>query len=664
IITTRDKQVLRNCEVGNASIYEVKGLGDDDACKLFRQHAFRQNLPTEDYGELSNRVVAYAKGLPLALKVLGSSLYSKGKEVWESAINKLEKGPPLGIKKILKVSYDGLEKEEKDIFLDIACFFKGENINSIIEILNACDISTTQGINVLIDKCLLTMLGGLITMHDLLQEMGREIVREEYSTNESGKHIRLWHRKDINEVLTKNTGAEAIRGISLDTSEISDGGLDFQAFSKMHKLRFLKLYSPPDPESLPTSAKAFLSSHEYSCKNKLLGLENLELFSAELTYFSWRGCPLKSWPLKFLSGNQVFVKNLINLIHIDLSWSIHITEVPNLSGLLNLKEIILVDCLNLLDISSSSIQNLNNLVQLNLSYCKKLISLPDNIQSKSITLRGCLNLKMTPKISSKVEELDLSYTAIKEAPFVEYPSRLVRLNLSYCPELESLSSNICELQLLQYLLVRRCPKLGRLPDDLGNLEALKTLDASGIFIREIPSSIFHLSKLSSLQISRLSDDEAPLNWVPNSLSRLLSLKRLELINCQIPELPNNLGQLSFLEILDVYGNNFETIPASIKDLSNSVFLNICYCEKLQSLPELKSGLNVAAYNCSSLESISDSSFLFSPNSMQQRINLRIVSNWISQTFLARKFVEKYVTVYVSLEMKFHGGSDFKIWDVV
>ncbi|XP_031263258.1 disease resistance-like protein DSC1 [Pistacia vera] len=242
---------------------------------------------------------------------------------------------------------------------------------------------------------------------------------------------------------------------------------------------------------------------------------------------------------------------------------------------------------------------------------------------------------MAPKISSKVEKLDLSHTAIKEAPFVEYPSRLVRLDLSHCSKLESLSSNICELQFLQYLAIRECRKLERLPDDLGNLEALETLDASGIFTREIPSSISHLSKLSSLQISRLSDDEAPLNWVPNSLSRLMSLKRLELINCQIPELPNNLGQLSFLEILDVYGNNFETIPASIKDLSNLVFLNICYCEKLQSLPELKSGLNVAAYNCSSLESISDSSFLFSPNSMQQRINFANCFKLDLSTFLAR-----------------------------
>ncbi|KAJ4723822.1 Disease resistance protein (TIR-NBS-LRR class) [Melia azedarach] len=41
-------------------------------------------------------------------------------------------------------------------------------------------------------------------MHDLLQEMGREIVRQE-STNDPGKRSRLWHYDDIYKVLTRNT---------------------------------------------------------------------------------------------------------------------------------------------------------------------------------------------------------------------------------------------------------------------------------------------------------------------------------------------------------------------------------------------------------------------------------------------------------------------------
>ncbi|XP_031284806.1 TMV resistance protein N-like [Pistacia vera] len=192
IITTRDKQVLRTCRVDDAYIYEVKGLSKKEAHQLFNQYAFEQGSPTEDYIKLSNLVVAYSKGVPLALKVLGCHLCSKEKEFWESAIKKLEKCPLWGIHKVLKVSYDGLEKEEKDLFLDIACFFKGEHRDSVIETLNACDIYAKQGIQVLIDKCLVFVTYfNEITMHDLLQEMGREIARDDC------KHIRLWHHMDI-----------------------------------------------------------------------------------------------------------------------------------------------------------------------------------------------------------------------------------------------------------------------------------------------------------------------------------------------------------------------------------------------------------------------------------------------------------------------------------
>ena len=44
----------------------------------------------------------------------------------------------------------------------------------------------------------------MITMHDLLEAMGREIVRQE-SIDDPGKRSRLWHHKDIHHVLTRNT---------------------------------------------------------------------------------------------------------------------------------------------------------------------------------------------------------------------------------------------------------------------------------------------------------------------------------------------------------------------------------------------------------------------------------------------------------------------------
>ena len=57
--------------------YEAGPLCDDEAIDFFSWHAFKQNVPKEDYMNLAKRMENYAKGHPLALKVLGSSLYSR-----------------------------------------------------------------------------------------------------------------------------------------------------------------------------------------------------------------------------------------------------------------------------------------------------------------------------------------------------------------------------------------------------------------------------------------------------------------------------------------------------------------------------------------------------------------------------------------------------------
>ena len=48
----------------------------------------RYNNPEEDYVDLSNDMVNYANGLPLALKVLGSSLHGRSVLQWEKCIAK------------------------------------------------------------------------------------------------------------------------------------------------------------------------------------------------------------------------------------------------------------------------------------------------------------------------------------------------------------------------------------------------------------------------------------------------------------------------------------------------------------------------------------------------------------------------------------------------
>jgi hypothetical protein len=56
---------------------------------------------------------------------------------------------------------------------------------------------------VLKDRCLISISEGRIVMHDLVQEMGHEIVRQQ-CVNDTGKRSRLWKPEDIYDVLGKN----------------------------------------------------------------------------------------------------------------------------------------------------------------------------------------------------------------------------------------------------------------------------------------------------------------------------------------------------------------------------------------------------------------------------------------------------------------------------
>ncbi|XP_034675987.1 disease resistance protein RPV1-like [Vitis riparia] len=124
IITTRDQRLL--VEYGVTISYKATGLHYREALQLFSRHAFEQNDPKEDYVGLSNCMVQYAQGLPLALKVLGSSLRGMTVDEWKCALDKFKKNPMKKINDVLRISFDGLDPSQKEVFLDIACFFKGE----------------------------------------------------------------------------------------------------------------------------------------------------------------------------------------------------------------------------------------------------------------------------------------------------------------------------------------------------------------------------------------------------------------------------------------------------------------------------------------------------------------------------------------------------------
>ncbi|XP_031258095.1 TMV resistance protein N-like isoform X3 [Pistacia vera] len=549
IITSRYKHLLSSHVTEN--IYDVNELTFDESLRLFHLKAFKTSQATNDLRELAQQVVNYTTGLPLAIVVLGSHFCGRSSvEVWKSALDRLQQYPNRKILESLRISYDGLENVEKNIFLDIACFFKGKKKDRVIEILNSCNFFANIGIQELIDKSLITITSrNELWMHHLLQEMGWEIVREQHY-NDPGKWSRLWVYKDICQVLTKIRGTQAIEGIMVDMRGREIMRLHGKSFSAMTNLRLLKI------------SNVHLS-------------ENLEFLSSELRFFKWNGYPLKSLPLCFHPENLFELnmcnssieylwegmKSFLELKTINLSHSCNLITTPDFTGVPNLERLYLEGCTKLRKVHPS-VAVLTKLTVFVLKNCTNLLSFPSDIHGlkslKILNLCGCLKIDKLPQnieVAKCLEELDISRTAIRQIP-----SSIVQLK-----KLEKFSLHGCKGQ--------------------------------------VPQTWFTF--FLSLLLPNRNPDSMCLLLPP--LSGLINLKVLDLSDCNLLHgaIPNDIGSLCSLEELNLSGNNFDTLPPSINQLMKLKILCLERCKKLQSLPELPPEIVfLGAEDCTSLERLS------------------------------------------------------------
>ncbi|KAF3645991.1 putative WRKY transcription factor 19-like [Capsicum annuum] len=198
ITTTRNLDLLSKHDV----LYRVPELTNHEALELFSWHAFQQGTPVEGFEELSCCVVDYAKGLPLALGVLGSFLYKQGTE---EHINALYRGKDFRdgkIVRLLSLSLDALDDDYKNMFLHIACFLRGKKKKDVITVLDRLGIKRFNGINVL-KRSFLYISEGKVEMHDSIAQIGQQMARDA----EWGKpwnRSRLWHEKDMENIFSAN----------------------------------------------------------------------------------------------------------------------------------------------------------------------------------------------------------------------------------------------------------------------------------------------------------------------------------------------------------------------------------------------------------------------------------------------------------------------------
>ncbi|KAM5552762.1 hypothetical protein ABKV19_025130 [Rosa sericea] len=620
LITTRDKRWLIAHQVNQ--VYEVKMLDDHHALELFSLHAFKRIEPPSDYLKLAQHVIRYAQGLPLALIVLGSHLFRRSIEEWKARIGSCKGGPQAKIQDVLKLSYDALEADLKGLFLDIACFFKGKHVGRVKPILEACYDHKTMmiGIAQLQEKALIRIddenySGGWIWMHDLIEEMGKDIVHQE-SPDEPGKRSRVWSEEDVYDVLTNNTGTNKVIGIQVPwgSSTIS---LNAKSFSKMKSLRYISMSKIMKDESFSG---------------------DIDYLSNQLRWLDWQTGSLQCFPSDFQANKLVGLKitnsckitrlwegckNFSRLTYMNLRDCESLTELPDFSGIPNLKSLDLYGCTSLVEVPHS-IRFLHNLVTLNVHHCSNLTMFPRKINLKSVETISISYCKLEEfsefgEEMGSLRRLDLLGPCIKELhPSITKLIRLEELDLEGSQNLTTLPDNIYELHNLKSLVAIGCSKLATFPKIPVKMDSLRLLSLKGSDIRELDESIENLIGLEYLDLPECKN----LTTLPCSIYGLQNLGFLDLGGCSklvrfptntkilnvdgcslsLPKLQtfsiagcSSLSDCDFLMTLDCWEtlewlnlsrNNFVSLPACITKFVNLHRLDLEGCKRLRGIPEL------------------------------------------------------------------------------
>ncbi|XP_039168931.1 disease resistance protein RUN1 isoform X1 [Eucalyptus grandis] len=556
IITTRNKHLLDCHQIDQDHVYKVEALDDSQAHDLLTKHALQTHQIRID---LVDSALNYAKGLPLALEVLGSLLCGTTEDVWESTLMKLSRIPDKKINNVLKVSYDGLDENEKEIFLHIACFFNGRTREYTKKVLDSCDLLTVVGFDTLIKRSLIRFELGILKVHNLIQAMGKDIVNQE-CRDDPGRRSRLWLYDDVANVLSHDMGDCAIKAIVLELPEPIEMHISPEAFTKMRRLRLLILHNVQDSFQGP------------------ICLPN------ELRWFEWSGCthqipefsagPKKLVGLDMSKGNITGVlkqfKDFQNLKYATFSYCEGLVRIPDLSYTPNLKKLDFRDCKNLVEVHKSLAYH-DKLQVLIFSGCYELSAFPNELKSKNIQIlnfTNCTKFERFPDIPHKLEALNilsLDRTAIKELP----------------TSIENLTS-------LKLMYLNRCKNLVSLPSSIYKLQNLGELEVSGC------TNLVGFPKYEDL-----AD--------PCMKTGLSKLYRLDLSNCNLSEVEffENLSCFPLLESFILEGNNIIALPSSINKRDHLSFLYVGSCHHLQKIPELPAFLNFFADHCESLQKNED-----------------------------------------------------------
>ncbi|XP_030477123.1 disease resistance protein RPV1-like [Syzygium oleosum] len=586
IVTSSIKSVLpESISRGLAHVFSINVMNNDQALELFTKHALQRNFPNPYFGKIAKGIINSANGIPLLVEVIGSLWYGKGVEE-RAALGKLILKFGLDIKKILMVSYEELRKEQREIFLDIACLPANVDYRIASFMWHNPNFPLSDGIDALRVMSLVKIgKNNELGMHRLLREFAQQIIRKEDDLD-PGTRGRLCNL-ELARKKKKMEGTDHLNFVAGD-------------FKSMPNIRFLIL----------------------DCAKVVGDFANVFL---NLKWLQWQGCT------RDFEATNFHVRKLVIL---DLSWS-KVTE--DWGGWREikmplLKVLNLTGCADLL--ISPDLSSFPDLEILILERCSRLMKLDPSIRHlkclTTLNLRFCDELNMLPielGHMKALKELLIDGTSVQEIPVsMGYMEKLEIFSASNCLQLSHLPDSVRgltalsvlslenakitripasveKLVKLRILSLKDCRWIGRLPDSICNLgNSLEELDITGTGISELPNSIIRLGHLKVLKM-----DSCFIRELPREIGNLVNLEELHASHCRSLKgaIPTAIKYLNRLRILRLGHSSISGIPSEIGSLSCLQTLDLLRCNEIQAVPELPSSLTCLRVSSERMKTLPD-----------------------------------------------------------
>lgn len=173
--------------------------------------------------------------------------------------------------------------------------------------------------------------------------------------------------------------------------------------------------------------------------------------------------------------------------------------------------------------------------------------------------------------AQQLEVLEIKEVGIASFPELSVENKTLKVLVLRLNNLSKLPENIGSLSALQTIDIYN--PITEVPASLMNLKQLENLKFEGAEFTDFPEQVFVLPKLKSLIISQF-DTKNKIKVLPDNFDKLPLLEELSLRNAALSEVPASVGRLPKLENVYFNANNLTKLPQALAENPQLTYVNI------------------------------------------------------------------------------------------